>query len=485
MFGKSEELEYVFNPDSVAIVGASEKDGHTRALVNSRIKDSLFLINPEKKEIYGYKCYDSILDIEEEIDYALIRVPALEVPKVLEECIEKGIKVAHIYSSGFSETGRNDRIELEEKIKELAKGEIRLIGPNCMGVFSAESGLTFKEYSPEEEGPIAIVTQSGTFANYSLMDSEERDIRFSKVVSYGNAIDLDCTDFLEYLKDDSDTELIILYIEGTQEGERLRRILEETTRKKPVLAMKGGLSKHGRRAVSSHTGAMAGKSKIWSSIFQQVGVVQVKTYEELMDTAQALIRSPIPEGKGTSIVTPSGGLSVNMTDLAVDIGLEVPEFGEETKDKLRELIPLAGTSIKNPLDAWPSYFSGNMPDALEVVASDESIDSLILDFRLSIPYIKGQFGEDYKEFFEEFVREVADACGYVKEDIRKPLVVSSPVSLYWDDEEREQQKKARAILREEDIPIYPSIERAAKVLYNMYRYYKLSQEREHSSTQQT
>jgi acyl-CoA synthetase (NDP forming) len=193
------KFEYIFNPRTVAVVGASDSDGFSQALMNTKLVESLFLINPKYKELHGKKCYASILDVESDIDYVVIAVPALLVPTVLGECIEKGVKAVHVFTAGFSETGIEDRRVLEDGVRNMAMGKISLIGPNCMGICCPKSGLAFIPDVLPEEGSVGVISQSGTFAEQFLSIGRLRSVKFSKVISYGNAIDLDCPDFLEYL----------------------------------------------------------------------------------------------------------------------------------------------------------------------------------------------------------------------------------------------------------------------------------------------
>ena len=370
---KLRRFEDIFNPRTVAVIGASDSDGFSQALTNTKLRDSLFLVNPKYKELHGKRCYAGILDVEDGIDYAVIAVPALLVPRVLVECIEKGVKAVHIFTAGFSETGIEERKVLEDEVRNIAKGKISLIGPNCMGICCPKSGLAFVPDVLVKEGPVGVISQSGTFAEQFLSIGSLRNVKFSKVISYGNAIDLDCPDFLEYLANDPETKVIALYIEGTRNGKRLKAALIEAARLKPVLALKGGVTEHGRRAASSHTGSLAGSPEIWSSLFRQAGVIQVEDFDELLDTALALSCVPLPSGKGIAIITNSGGFSVLETDLCVKAGLEVPQFTQETMAELRRMVPVAGTSINNPLDAWPIFYNmpgttGTLADAIKTLS---------------------------------------------------------------------------------------------------------------------
>ncbi|MFC2017306.1 acetate--CoA ligase family protein [Chloroflexota bacterium] len=469
------QLECVFNPRAVAVIGASQDDSFTHVLMNTKMRDNLFLVNPKYKEVLGKKCYTSILDIEGRVDYAIIAVPAFLVLKVLNECIEKGVNAAHIFTAGFSETGLEERIRLENEVKEAVKGGIRLIGPNCMGIYCPKSGLSFIPDASTEEGPVGVISQSGTFAELFISIGKTRNFKLSKVISYGNAIDLDCPDFLEYLADDPETKIIALYIEGTRDGERLKSTLGKAARKKPVVALKGGVTKDGNRAASSHTGSLAGSPEIWSSLFKQTGVVQVEDFDELVDSVLALTYSPLLSGKGVSIITNSGGFSVMETDLCVKAGLEVPQFEEETMRQLREMVPIAGTSIANPLDAYPIYYnipgtSGTVSDAIKIVALDKNIHSLMLHFD-ELKYMKHVWGEALEGRLKELVNAIANACDYVRDEIGKPVMACVLLDVYSEDEEdRKHHLMVKEIFESKRFPVYSSLDASVKALFNLYRY---------------
>ena len=472
---KLRKFEYIFHPRTVAVIGASNDDGFSQALMGTKLRDNLFLVNPKHKELHGKRCYPSILDIEGGIDYVVIAVPTLLVPKVLAECIEKGVEAVHVYTAGFSETGLEERKTLEDEVKEIARGKISLIGPNCMGVYCPESGLTFIPDGSTEEGPVGVISQSGTFAVEFLSIGKLRNIRFSKVISYGNAINLDCPDFLEYLAHDPETEVIALYMEGTRNGERLKAAMTEAARLKPVLALKGGVTEHGHRAASSHTGSLAGSPEIWSSLFRQAGVIQVEDFDELLDTTLALSSVPLPSGKGTTIITNSGGFSVLETDLCVKAGLEVPQFTKETIAELRKMVPLAGTSINNPLDAWPIFYNmpgttGTLADAIKTLSHDKNIHSIVLHFD-EVRYLRHVLGEATENFLKELVKIMVQGCRYARDEMGKTIMICVSLDAYSEDEvDRRYHLLAKKAFESEQFPVYPALGASIKALSNLYRY---------------
>ena len=472
---KLAKFEHIFYPRTVAVIGASESDGFSQALMGSKLKHSLFLVNPKYKELYGRRCYAGILDVERDIDYVVIAVPALLVPKVLTECIEKDVKAVHVFTAGFSETGLEERKVLENEVRQIAKGRVSLIGPNCMGISCPKSGLAFIPGILTKEGPVGVISQSGTFAEQFLSIGALRNVEFSKVISYGNAIDLDCPDFLEYLTHDSETEVIALYLEGTQNGNRLKAAMTEAARQKPILALKGGVTEHGRRAASSHTGSLAGSPEIWSSLFRQAGVIQVEDFEELLDTTLALSCVPLPSGKGTAIITNSGGFSVLETDLCVKAGLEVPRFTEETVTELRKMVPLAGTSVNNPLDAWPIFYNvpgttGTLADAIKTLSHDKNINSIVLHFD-EVRYLRYVLGEAFENLLNELVRIMVQGCVYARNDMGKTVMICVSLDAYSEDEEdRKYHLLVKKAFEIERFPVYPALGDAIEALSNLYRY---------------
>lgn len=448
-------MEEIFYPRSVAVVGASaETLGYISTIMEGKLGDRLFLVNPRYREFLGRKCYPSLLEIPQPVDYVIVGTPARVVPDVIRDCVKKGVKAVHIYSSGFSEAGE---VELEREIVELARGKLRLIGPNGMGIYCPESGLFFIHGQPHESGPVGFVSQSGTFAIYSTAAGELGEVRFSKVVSYGNAADLDAPDFVNYLAEDPKTRLLLVYVEGTRRGRELFEALKKAASRKPVLILKGGMTPEGARAASSHTGSLAGSQRVWEAMFRQAGLIHVRSFEEMMDTARAFLLCPPPRGRGVSMASVSGGVSVVETDACVEMGLQVPTFGEETLEKLRGMLPSAGTSLKNPLDVWPAFVSGALPAVLETALSDANIHCMILEV---------QMGAYYRDLVmtEEYLERLAERCRELQLRFRKPVLISNPPELDWGFAYR-----VRRIFRKHGLPVYESVRRAARALYHLHR----------------
>jgi acyl-CoA synthetase (NDP forming) len=467
-------FDYIFSPRTVAIIGASPTDIATLAQMKTKIRDRLYLINPKYTEIRGKKCYPSILDVEADIDYVIIGIAASSLPKVLEECIQKGVKVAQIFTAGFSETGIPERIEQENALKRLAAGRIRLIGPNCFGVYCPKAGLSIVPESPEEEGNISVVAQSGSFAESYSYFAVTKDLRFSKVVSFGNAADLDGADFLEYLADDPDTKIIAFYAEGTHRGARLKAALTRAAGRKPVIAIKGGMTEQGMRAAASHTASMAGSPEMWKALFRQCGAVQVESFDEMTNTLMAFDKLPLPRGRAIALITNSGGFSVIQTDLCVKAGISVPSFSPETVSALRKLVPAAGTSTGNPLDAWPIYYnigpSGNIADIIRIVAADTNIDTLVFQFD-QFRYLRRIMGQGIDAHMERLMALMVEGCEQAREKEGKPVAVTVSLDPYLEDEQdRHYNLLLKRTFAARGFPVYAALDGAVRAISNLCRY---------------
>jgi acyl-CoA synthetase (NDP forming) len=466
----------------MAIIGASPHDIATLSHLKTKIRDRLFLVNPRYTEIMGKKCHPSILDVEEEIDYVILGISATILPKILEECIRKGVKVAHIFTAGFSETGVPEAIERERELQRQAKGRIRIIGPNCFGVYCPKAGLSIVPESPTEEGHIGVVAQSGSVAECFSYFATTKNLRFSKVVSYGNAADLDGADFLEYLADDPDTKMIAFYIEGAKNAARLNAALAGAAGKKPVIAIKGGMTEQGMRAAASHTASMAGSPEIWSAVFKQTGAIQVESFDEMVNTVMAFDACHhLPAGRAMALITNSGGFSVIQTDRCLKAGIEVPRFSADTLQSLRALVPLAGTSIGNPLDAWPIYYnvspSGNIADIIKLVSSDPNIHTLVFQFD-QFRYLRRALGQKVEGHMQRLIELMVEGCRQARDNVKKPVLVTVSLDPYLEDaEDRQINLTVKRAFAAEGFPVYATLDAAIGALSNLCTF-SLRQRRE-------
>ncbi|MFP3255027.1 MAG: acetate--CoA ligase family protein [Thermoplasmata archaeon] len=347
-----ENLDSMFKPKSIAIVGAS-RDPHSigfsvvKNLIDSKYGGKIFPVNPKADEILDLKCYHSVLEIPDEIDLAVITVPAAITPNVVEECGKKGVKGLAIIASGFSEVGRTD---LEDKVVEIArKYNMRILGPNIVGIMSnpMKMNASFGPYLPYP-GKITMISQSG--ALLIALDSRTwvDRVGMSYLISIGNMSDLDFADLIDYFKNDEDTKCISLYVEGIKNGRKFidvcKKILE-----KPIVALKSGVSARGSIAAASHTGSLAGSGKVYSAAFKQATVVQAYTLDDLFDRSLALSLQPPMKGENLLIITNGGGVGVLATDAAEKYGIPLKDPPEDLKEKLKQIMPEFG-SAKNPVD---------------------------------------------------------------------------------------------------------------------------------------
>lgn len=352
-----QSIDCIFHPKSIALVGTSLDPNNWAgqmipdALLEFKYNGDLYFVSRKSDEMWGYKTYPSIRDIPASIDYVICSIAARFTPKLMEECALKGVKAVHLFTSGFSETGEEEGCRLEQEINRIARDNgMRIIGPNSPGIYCPQSRLTFSPILPKEIGPVACISQSGGHCIRFLRLGATRGLRYSKVVAYGNGCDLSAADLIEYLAQDQETRIIALYIEGVKDGRRFFDVLRSTAKIKPVIVHKGGHTKAGTRAASSHTGSLTGEKSIWDALLRQTGAIHVHSIGELVDTAVSFLFMPPPKGRNVAVVGYGGGVSVQAADDFEHVGLSVPLFPKEIRDKLRSFTPDANNSVRNPVD---------------------------------------------------------------------------------------------------------------------------------------
>ncbi len=367
-------MEKLFNPKAIAVVGATPKEGKVGNILLknlSEFKGKMYAVNPKYKEVLGFECYPSVKDIPEVVDLAVIAVPAKAVPKVLEDCGEKGVRAVVIISAGFREVG-NYKLEIE--LVEICKQyEIEMVGPNCLGIINTSNGLnaTFSGVKPLK-GKIALISQSGALIVAMIDWATVNNIGFSKIVSLGNKALLNECDFVKYLSSDDETEVIALYVEGIEEGRRFIEIAEKC--KKPIVAIKSGKTSAGAKAVSSHTGSLAGSYEACRTAFRQSGVVEAESVEELFDFSTVLSYIKGFRG-GIAIVTNSGGPAVIASDALEKYSLNFASFERETVDILRSIAPHG--NVYNPVDVLGDADAERFCRALDVVSKDRNVGLIL------------------------------------------------------------------------------------------------------------
>ena len=476
------DFKRIFEPRKLAVIGVSTEGfgfgrGILLSLLNMGYDGKLFPVNPKGGEINGLEIYKRIEDIPEDIDFAVIAVPALNVPKALEACRLKGAAGAEILTSGFDEIDTDEGKRLNLEIKQIAAKGIRVIGPNCFGIYCPKSGLTLLP-GPDlsrEQGGVAFISQSGGMSvDFGFMGMW-KGVRFSKVVSFGNGADLRETELLAYLADDEDTKIITMYIEGVEDGREFVDTLKDAASRKPVIIMKGGLSEAGQRAVESHTASMGGQRMIWESLFRQCGAVHAESLRELSDTALAFSMLPAKMYKGVSIIGGGGALGVTATDAAESFGLSVSELDENRRERIMKFLPRPGSSARNPVDiANPYATPGMIRDTILIASEDERIDlhivALLLYHYKSLSYML-----DKKSIFDtaphkEYVNQMEIAA----KKTSKPVIVVMPN--YKQErasmEIEELIRETRKLFLDKGIPVFEEINDALRAVRNVSEYYE-------------
>ena len=369
---------------SIAVIGSSKKrDYYFLRNHQYMFKGNLYAVHPSAEDIPNFpndKIYSSILDIPEEIDFAFIAIPAKKVLEVMDECVEKGVKLVTVFTSEFSDAGTEEGVELEKELLRRAKDKVRILGPNGLGLFFPKLGVAWRPGFPTDAGNVGFIAQSGGICNIAIYSSLELGINFSKVFSYGNGADLDFVDLLSFLINDPETEIILCYLEGIKEGRinTLRAILKENT--KPIIVLKGGQSEMGAIAAKTHTASIAGDNKIWKNFFRQYNLIEVDSLEELLHTARLIDCYGVFKLENLAIVSISGGYGVVLADLIEKAGLEVPPFSPKIQHEISKRFFMAGTSPNNPLDFAAQFFAINIvKEVIDIILSDKGIDSLIVD----------------------------------------------------------------------------------------------------------
>lgn len=378
------ELDLIFHPTSVAVIGASGKEGKIARVLMDRFLEMgftpLYPVNPREGEIMGLRAYRNIKDIPDPVDMAIILTPTEAALTAVKDCVKKGVRTIVITTSGFGEAGEKGKKIQQEMARIAREGGARIIGPNCVGIYCPSSKLPFLCQAGKDPGSVGVVSQSGFFADFLTQTATANGIKFSKAISCGNEADLNALDFLEYLGEDPETKLIVGYIEGIKDGRRFYNLSKEISKKKPIILWKGGLTEAGARAAVSHTGAMAGSRAVWEGVMKQAGIITAKTFEEVFDWLYAFYIQPLPRGKRVGIISGPGSTAVGTTDICLELGLQVPHFSRDTIGRLREVIPPVGGSVNNPIDlSLASLVNPSMhKDAISIVAQDKNIDMLLL-----------------------------------------------------------------------------------------------------------
>lgn len=453
-------LTSLFKPQSVALIGASNdtrKYGYwtAKSMIDNHFPGNLYMVSRTKADtILGYTPYASVLDIKGHIDLAVVAIAPRFILDVIKECVQKDVKSMIIVSTGFGETGEKGKALEKEILKMARENDMRIMGPNCMGMFSSEVSLN-ASIIDLDHGPLSLVLQSGNFGIDINCNARARKLGYSCWATIGNQMDLRFHDYVNYIRTDAKTKALMLYMEGLRvdseaDGRRFLETARKTTLNTPIAAIKIGKSSAGARAAASHTGSLAGSEAVFDAALQQAGIFRVETPAELLDVAEAFTRCTPARGNRIGILTDGGGHGVMATDLAEGFGLQVPVLSENTQAKLREIL-LPHCPIRNPVDlaGTPEADMWVFDRCAEVILEDDDIDGII---------IVGLYGgyADLSDEFKTLELEVAQSLVKRIQASKKPAVMHS---IY-----HHQNPEALQLISEGGIPVYGGIDSAIRAM---------------------
>ncbi len=469
------QWDYLFNPRSVAVIGASnnmEKWGfNILNILMLRRGRQIYAVNKNEAKVQGLDAFKNVTEVPGSVDLAVITVPFLDIPAAMWDCVQKGVKAAVVISGGLAETG-DAGAELEKEVVKIARsGGIRFIGPNCMGNFDTSTDLFTVPYLPPvRKGSLSLITQSGNASQTIIYQASEVGLGFSKYISSGNEADLHFEDYLEYLGQDEETKIILGYVEGLREGRRFFDLAREITRRKPIIIMKAGRTEAGARAAQSHTASMAGSDVVSESAFRQCGVIRVEEIAELVDVALILLGQPKPHGRRVGVYSTGGGAAVIAADSLMGQGLELPPLSPATIGKLNSLMSGRWSRI-NPVETGGDFFDYN---CVWPLIEDENVDATLviggggaaMNYASWVP-IASAFSEAVEQWMDaqedNELREV-DRLIELMNKYQKPVILANmgiPNS---------RKGKLHKKLEETHLLHFLTPERAAKALGHLVKY---------------
>jgi acetyltransferase len=445
----------------------------------------LYPVNKHQAVVQGIKAYPSVRDLPEPVDFVAIVIPYPDVPQVIHDCVEKGVKTVLIITAGLGETGSEGaRIE-REIVQTASQIGIRMVGPNCMGHFNGINGFsTLRMSFPIEPGSIGVISQSGGFAMHILMCGMEMGVGFSKFVSVGNEADLHFEDFLGYMAKDPDTKVITGYIEGLRKGREFFKIAREITKKKPIVVVKVGRTEAGAKAARSHTSAIAGADIIYDAAFKQAGVLRVDSVEELFDVASALLRQPLPQSNRVAILTTGGGFGCVTSDACERIGLKVAPLSKQTIERLNAILPDRWPH-SNPVDTVATGMANVTYDCVWPLMDDPNLDGLFIIGGVGMSSMFPRFGANHlKSVMQQadnptslvdFAQQMFSSAQKLEMDgidkiieymdrLQKPVIISSHIT------DATRSSPVFQKLQKNGIIMYETPERAAVVMAKLVEY---------------
>jgi len=463
-----QQFRPIFYPRGIAVVGVSRDvtklaNGWARALRGSGFAGQVYPVNPKEALIEGFRVFPSVSAVPGPVDLAIVCVPRAAAMGVIEDCAARGVKAAHFFTGGFRETGkREDRAMEDELVARALKAGIRIIGPNCMGIYNPEAMIP---WGPSDlmgkPGSVGFISQSGGHAVKMAEIGANIGIQYSKMVSYGNGADLEASDFIEYLAADPKTQYIGAYLEGSRDGRRLFQVLKQASAVKPVVLWKGGMSMQGAETASSHTGSMAASADVWTAALRQSGVVHVSDIEELADTL--LLFQHVGELRGNRLAVVcgltdgGGGESVLSADACARYGVEVPRFSSAVREKMGSIFGEIGSVLRNPLDvSQGGGDTSKLKQAMDLIMGDPHMDAVVVyeNVEILVRFLSKELMDQMNALFIELCNRGG-----------KPVISVLPPG--GNDH---AWFAVRQTLLRGGIPVFPSMDRAARAIANVRRY---------------
>ncbi len=471
-----QQLDYLFNPRSVAVIGASNIFGKwgfniLGRLISGKGEREIYAINNKEPEVMGLKAYKSVVDVPVPVDLAVITVPYQALAQSMHDCVQKGVKVAIVITSGLAETGAEGEKLEQEAVKIARRGGIRIVGPNCLGNFDTHADFYSVPFLPKvKKGNVALISQSGNSSQSVLNHGLEVGLGFSKFVSSGNEADLRFEDYLEYLEQDDKTDIILGYVEGIREGMRFLRLAKRISKKKLIVIMKAGRTDVGAKAARSHSAALAGSDEVLEAAFRQCGVIRVEELTEMVDVAVALLGQPLPRGRKVGVLAMGGGMAVMAADALRKEGLELPPLSSDTMERINALLSMRW-SHGNPVDPAGDFVSYHIHWPL---IEDKNLDSVVIiggvamtssfagwaDLPASVAYDANRLRRAMEKAEIVNLRQTIELMRKHK----KPVIF---VTMVWGAKRR---GKVFAKLKRSYLDPYHTPEKAAKVLGHLFRY---------------
>jgi len=457
----ADNMDPLFNPRSVAVIGASENSGKLgfhvmKSLTKGGFAGKIIPVNPGTSEIMGIKVSTSISDYDGQVDLAIVVLPAKLIPGVFRECADKGVKGIVLITAGFKEIDDPAGAGLHEEIEAIAnRAGIQVIGPNTFGMinFHADLNASFTpEFSRLKKGAIALVSQSGGISHLLGFMGMRMDVSFSKIIGLGNRVNVDFAQMVDYLMGDPDTKVVVLYLEGIDEPRNLIETAKKYRSQKPIIAYKTGSAVVGDQASLSHTGSMAGWHEVYIGAFSQAGILNIDNTETLLDTAKAMAACPIPDGPGIAVLSGQAGPGMAACDVCEANDLMIVDFEEQTQQKINEYLPPLALRT-NPVDMGPAWYDSSATGRIiRAVMDDENVNGILLIIMFASANI------DVLKGISNFIMDWRQ---------KKPFItcISAPPGI-WDDEIRRLEGSGAMVN-------YPTPERAARAIVNLWKYKKL------------